>query len=195
MREDAVGAAFPSPLKTSTPHSLSSGGRRAYLRRMIDDLYSGRILALAANMPRVGRLETPFLAFGWPGTGEQVAKLCGSTATVDVMLDLWATTITDYAQEVKACALGQAAAAALGRDIVGASVAEVRQARAEMIDMLKNGGEGPTGRFEGLRDLKPVAAYPARHASTLVALDAVVKAIEAASEEWEPPCILATEGA
>ena len=162
---------------------------------MIDDLYSGRILALAANMPRAGRLDAKVPPFGWHGTGEQVAKLCGSKATVDIRLDLWGTTVADYAQEVKACALGQAAAAVLGRDIVGASIAEIRQARADMVAMLKDGGEGPTGRFEGLRDLKVVADYPARHASTLVALDATLKAIEAALEHWEPPCILATESA
>ena len=144
---------------------------------MIDDLYSGRILALAANMPRAGRLTDA------GGSGEQVAKLCGSKATVDVRLDVQGKTITDYAQEVKACALGQAAAALLGRDIVGASIAEVRQARADMVAMLKEDGDGPHGRFEGLRDLKVVADYPARHASTMVALEATLDAVNQALEK------------
>jgi NifU-like protein involved in Fe-S cluster formation len=147
---------------------------------MIDDLYSGRILALAANMPRAGRLDPAGAVPGLSGTGEQVAKLCGSKAVVDVRLDPAGETIVDYAQDVKACALGQAAAAVLGQSVVGAPVAEVRQARDDMTAMLKSGGEGPTGRFEGLRDLRIVAGYPARHASTLVALDAALKAVDAA---------------
>lgn len=140
---------------------------------MIDDLYSARILGLAANMPRTGRLSAP------DGSGEAVAKLCGSRAVADVVLDQ-NDRIADFAQTVKACALGQAAAGVLGEAIVGADVDEVRQARADMAAMLKSGGEGPTGRFEGLRALKQVADYPARHASTLVALDATLNAIDAA---------------
>jgi NifU-like protein involved in Fe-S cluster formation len=173
---------------------LNAGLRPPIFVSMIDDLYSGRILALAANMPRAGRLEmSPPLGF-WMGTGEQVAKLCGSKAVVDIKLDIWGTTVLDFAQDVKACALGQAAAAVLGGAIVGGSVAEVRQARREMAAMLKEGGDGPTGRFEDLRALKIVAEYPARHASTLVALDATIKAIDNALEYWEVPCILAVEG-
>ena len=145
----------------------------AYVPAVIDDLYSARILGLAANMPRTGRLAAP------DGSGEAVAKLCGSRAVVDVVLDQNAR-IIDFAQTVKACALGQAAAGVLGEVIVGADVAEVRRARADMAAMLKSGGEGPTGRFEGLRALKQVADYPARHASTLVALDATLNAIDAA---------------
>ena len=137
---------------------------------MIDDLYSARILTLAANMPRTGRLSSP------DGTGHRVAKLCGSTATVDVILDE-AGRVADYAQAVKACALGQAAAAVLGEHAIGATGDEIEQARDAMLAMLKSGDEGPEGRFGELRMLKQVAGYPARHASTLVAVEAALDAV------------------
>ena len=140
---------------------------------MIDDLYSARILSLAANMPRAGRLDLPH------GTGEQVAKLCGSRAVVDVRID-GDRRISDYAQDVKACALGQAAAGVVGESILGASASEILEARDAMLAMLKSGGEGPEGRFEGLRVLKQVTDYPARHASTMVALEATLDAVDQA---------------
>ena len=140
---------------------------------MIDDLYSARILSLAANLPHSGRLAAP------EGTAERVAKLCGSRATVDVVLDDEGR-IRDFAQDVKACALGQAAAAIVGEAVLGATLDEVREARDDMLLMLKHGGDGPEGRFEGLRALKLVADYPARHASTLVAAEATLEAVNAA---------------
>lgn len=140
---------------------------------MIDDLYSARILTLAANLPHAGRLPAP------EGSGERVAKLCGSRATVDVTLDDQGR-VADFAQDVKACALGQAAAGVLGQAVVGASVEEIADARDAMIAMLKSGGEGPVGRFEDLRLLRQVADYPARHASTLVAVEATLEAVNQA---------------
>ncbi|KPF74492.1 nitrogen fixation protein NifU [Brevundimonas sp. AAP58] len=140
---------------------------------MIDDLYSARILTLAANLPHAGRLAAP------EGTGERVAKLCGSKAIVDVVLDD-AGRVVDFAQDVKACALGQAAAGVVGESVIGASADDLRATRDAMRDMLKAGGEGPIGRFEGLRVLKQVADYPARHASTMVAIEATLDAVDAA---------------
>lgn len=140
---------------------------------MIDDLYSARILTLAANLPHAGRLADP------EGSGERVAKLCGSKAVVDVVLDDDGRVVA-FAQDVKACALGQAAAGVLGESVIGASVDELRTTRDSLRDMLKSGGEGPAGRFEGLRVLKQVADYPARHASTMVAVEATLEAVEAA---------------
>jgi len=140
---------------------------------MIDDLYSAKILRLAAELPHSGRLAAP------EGTGERVARLCGSRATVDVTLDE-AGRVRDFAQDVKACALGQAAAGVVGQVAIGASLAEITEAQSATVAMLKSGGEGPVGRFEGLRALRQVADYPARHASTLVALDALLEAVTAA---------------
>ncbi|MFN4040686.1 MAG: iron-sulfur cluster assembly scaffold protein [Brevundimonas sp.] len=140
---------------------------------MIDELYSARILSLAANLPHAGRLPAP------EGTGERVAKLCGSRAIVDVVLDDQGR-IAAFAQDVKTCALGQAAAGVLGQSVIGATAQEVRDARDAMSAMLKSGSDGPEGRFEGLRALRQVADYPARHASTLVAVEATLDAVEQA---------------
>ena len=140
---------------------------------MIDDLYSARILSLAANLPHSGRLAAP------EGSAERVAKLCGSKAIVDVTLDDQGR-IKEFAQAVKACALGQAAAGVVGESILGATASEIVEARDAMLAMLKSDGDGPEGRFEGLRVLKQVADYPARHASTMVALEATLEAVQQA---------------
>ncbi len=147
---------------------------------MIDDLYSARILGLAANLPHAGRLAAP------EGTGERVARLCGSRAVVDVVLDD-AGRVADFAQDIKACALGQAAAGVIGEAAIGATADEITAAAAALTDMLKAGGEGPDGRFEGLRVLKAVADYPQRHASTQVAMGALLDAVDMALATRDTP--------
>jgi NifU-like protein involved in Fe-S cluster formation len=135
---------------------------------MIDDLYSTAVLRLAANLPRLGRLADP------DGSAEKVARLCGSRILVD--LKLKDGLISDFAQEVKACALGQAAASILGAHVIGASPAEIELTRDAFRAMLKSGGSPPEGRFSELAMLAPVKDYPARHASTLLAFEATVEA-------------------
>ena len=149
--------------RPGAPH-ISSG--------LIDDLYSARLLKLAANIPRLGRLATP------DGQAERTAKLCGSHISVEVTLD--GDRVTDFAQEVKACALGQAAAAVLGTHVVGATAGELEVARDQFRAMLKDGAPAPDGRFSDLFMLAPVKDYPARHASTLLAFEAVTEAVRAA---------------
>jgi NifU-like protein involved in Fe-S cluster formation len=139
---------------------------------MIDDLYSAKLLRLAANLPRVGRLAAP------DATVEKVAKLCGSRVLVDVKVE--GDQVADFAQEVKACALGQAAASVLGAHVVGASLPELELARDQFRAMLKAGGSPPEGRFSDLSMLAPVKDYPARHASTLLAFEAVTEAVRTA---------------
>ena len=151
---------------------FDSAGSHPELGGMIDDLYSAKLLKLAANLPRAGRLSAP------DATSEKVSKLCGSRVTVDVKVE--GRQVADFAQDVKACALGQAAAGVLGQHVIGASAQEITEARDAMSAMLKAGGEGPSGRFEDLRVLKQVADYPARHASTLVAVEATLEAVNAA---------------
>jgi len=140
---------------------------------MIDDLYSARILSLAANMPRAGRLAAP------QGSAERVAKLCGSRITADVILDETGH-VADFAQDVQACALGQAAAAVLGENIIGATAHEIETARDAFRAMLKEGGATPEGRFKDLAVLMPVKDYPARHASSLLAFEAALAAVQQA---------------
>ncbi len=140
---------------------------------MIDDLYSAKVLTLAANMPRAGRLTAP------QGTSEKVSKLCGSRVVVDLVLQ--DSRVADFAQDVKACALGQASAAVLGANVIGASIPELESARDALKAMLKDGGAPPQGRFSDLRVLEVVRDYPARHASTMLAFEAVVEAAHRAS--------------
>lgn len=135
---------------------------------MIDELYSARILTLAANLPRAGRLAAP------EASAEKVAKLCGSRVVVDVVMD--GTRVAEFAQEVKACALGQAAAAVLGEHVIGAELAEIEVARDAFRAMLKAGAPPPGGRFADLFMLEPVKDYPARHASAMLAFEATAEA-------------------
>lgn len=139
---------------------------------MIDDLYSAKVLALAANMPRSGRLAHA------DASAEKVSKLCGSRIVVDVVMD--GDQVADFAQDVQACALGQAAAAVLGANVIGASQAEIDAARQALYDMLKTGGPAPEGRFSDLAMLAPVKDYPPRHASTMLAFEAAAEAVRKA---------------
>jgi NifU-like protein involved in Fe-S cluster formation len=134
-----------------------------------DDIYSQRILEIAANMPRTVRLPHP------DATATAVSKLCGSRVTVD--LAMRGDVVTDYGQSVKACLLGQSSSAIMGREIVGSTTAELRAIGAAMRKMLKEGGPPPEGRWADLAALQPVKDYKARHASTLLVFDAVEDAI------------------
>lgn len=139
---------------------------------MIDDLYNTRILELAGNIPRIGRLAAP------DATATAHSKLCGSTVVVDIAVT--EGVVTDFAHEVRACALGQASSAVMARHVVGASAEELRAVREAMLRMLKENGPPPTGRFEDLRYLEPVREHKARHASTMLTFDAVVAALDKA---------------
>jgi NifU-like protein involved in Fe-S cluster formation len=153
---------------------VAPGPRRPHFLTVIDDLYSSKILRLAAEMPHAGRLAAP------QGTSEKVSKLCGSRVTVD--LDVTDGRVSDFAQDVEACALGQAAAAVLGEHAIGASVEEIVSARDQLRAMLKDNGPVPQGRFSDLSVLEVVKDYPARHASTLLAFEAAVEAARLAAE-------------
>ena len=137
---------------------------------MLDDIYNKKILEYAATIPRLGRLPSP------DATATAHSRLCGSTVTVDIKLD--GDVVSDFAHEVKACALGQASSSIMARHVVGASAEELRAVRETMRKMLKENGPPPGGRFAELACLEPVRDYKARHASTMLTFDAVVDAIE-----------------
>jgi NifU-like protein involved in Fe-S cluster formation len=141
---------------------------------MIDDLYSAKLLKLAANLAHAGRLAAP------DGTSEMVSKLCGSRVVVDVRVE--DDRVAEFAQDVKACALGQASAAILGAHVLGATLSEIEVARDGFRAMLKQGAPAPAGRFADLEMLAPVKDYPARHASTLLAFEAAAEAVRKAME-------------
>jgi NifU-like protein involved in Fe-S cluster formation len=136
---------------------------------MLNDIYNKRILELAADIPRLGRLDAP------QASAVAHSRLCGSKVTVDLAMD--GDVVTDYAHDVKACALGQASASLMARHVVGSSAAELRAVRDQMRRMLKENGPAPTGKWEELRVLEPVREFKARQASTLLPFDAVVDAI------------------
>lgn len=133
---------------------------------MIDDIYNARILDFAGNIERLGRLAAP------DATAKAHSKLCGSTVTVDLCVK--DGVVTDFAHDVKACALGQASASIMARTVVGARAADLKDLRETMRRMLKENGPPPTGRFADFACLEPVRDYKARHASTLLTFDAVV---------------------
>jgi NifU-like protein involved in Fe-S cluster formation len=137
---------------------------------MLNDVYNRRILELAADIPRLGRLAAP------DATATAHSKLCGSTVTVD--LALRDGVVADFAHEVRACALGQASSSVMGALIVGSTPDELRAVREAMRRMLKENGAPPEGRWAELKVLEPVRDYKARHASTLLTFDAVVDALD-----------------
>ena len=137
---------------------------------MIDDLYNAKILEYAGNIERIGRLDHA------DATATAHSRLCGSTVKVDLKMN--GGVISDFAHEVKACALGQASSSIMARNIVGSTAQELRDVREQMRRMLKENGTPPGGRWEDLKYLEPVRDVKARHASTLLTFDAVVDAIE-----------------
>jgi NifU-like protein involved in Fe-S cluster formation len=137
---------------------------------MLNDVYNNRILELAGNIPRLGRLPEA------DASATAHSKLCGSTVTVDLKMD--GPVVTDFAHEVKACALGQASSSIMARNVIGANASELRSVRETVRRMLKENGSAPEGKWADIAVLEPVRDYKARHASTLLTFDAVVAAID-----------------
>jgi len=137
---------------------------------MLNEVYNRRIIELAGNIPRIGRLPDP------DATATALSRLCGSTVTIDLKMD--GDTVTDFAHEVKACALGQASSSIMASHIIGSKASELRDLREGVRKMLKENGKPPTdGKWADIAVLEPVRDYKARHASTLLTFDAVVDAI------------------
>jgi NifU-like protein involved in Fe-S cluster formation len=137
---------------------------------MLNDIYNKRIIELAGNIPRLGRLASP------DASATAHSKLCGSTVKVDLKMD--GAVVSDFAHEVKACALGQASSSIMARHVVGSSASELRQLRETVRKMLKENGSPPEGKWADIALLEPVRDYKARHASTMLTFDAVVSAID-----------------
>jgi len=137
-------------------------------------LYSGRILALAADIPHLQRLEDPY------ATVKKRSPLCGSTVAVDIKVR--DGRITDFGQDGKACALGRAAAAVVGASVIGATRPQIETARDQLAAMLKSDGPTPDAPFDELEVLRPARDYKNRHASIMLALDATAEAFEKAEQ-------------
>ena len=137
---------------------------------MLNDIYNKRIIELAGNIPRLGRLPDP------DASATAHSKLCGSTVKVDLKMD--GPVVTDFAHDVKACALGQASSSIMASHVVGSTAAELRDLRETVRKMLKENGQPPQGgKWADIALLEPVRDYKARHASTLLTFDAVVDEI------------------
>ena len=150
---------------------------------MLDDIYNAKILEFAGNIPRIGRLADP------DASARAHSRLCGSTVTVD--LKMADGRVSDFAHDVKACALGQASSSIMARNVIGSTPDELRGVREAMYRMLKENGPPPDGRWADLKYLEPVRDYRARHASTLLTFDAVVDAVEQIEARM---CLSAAEG-
>jgi NifU-like protein involved in Fe-S cluster formation len=138
---------------------------------MLNDIYNKRIIELAGNIPRLGRLAAP------DASATAHSKLCGSTVKVDLKMD--GPVVTDFAHDVKACALGQASSSIMARHVIGSTASELRELRETVRKMLKENGSPPAGdhKWADIALLEPVRDYKARHASTMLTFDAVVDAI------------------
>jgi len=136
---------------------------------VLDDVYNARILELAASIPRLGRLAQPY------GSATAHSRLCGSTVTVDVVMD--GDRVAEFGHDVKACALGQASSSIMAQHVVGSTAAELKDLRDAVRRMLKENGAPPAGKWADVAVLEPVREFKARHASTLLTFDAVVEAV------------------
>ena len=137
---------------------------------MLNDVYNAKILDLAGNIPRLGRLPAP------DASATAHSKLCGSTVTVDVKMNNGE--VSDFAHDVKACALGQASSSIMARHVIGSKPDELRELRETVRKMLKENGAPPAGKWADIAVLEPVRNYKARHTSTMLTFDAVVKAVD-----------------
>lgn len=136
---------------------------------MLNDIYNKKIIELAGNIPRLGRLADP------DASATAHSKLCGSTVKID--LKMQDGVVSDFAHDVKACALGQASSSIMARHVIGSSATELRELRETVRKMLKENGAPPDGKWADVAVLEPVREYKARHASTMLTFDAVVDAV------------------
>jgi len=136
---------------------------------MLDEIYNRTVLELAADIPRLGRLAAP------DASAKAHSRLCGSTVIVD--LSVRDGKVSDFAHDVRACALGQASSSLMARHIVGATPADLVALRETMLAMLKQNGAPPSGKWAEFAVLAPVKDFKARHASTMLTFDAVADAL------------------
>lgn len=144
----------------------------------LNDVYNARILELAGNIPRIGKLEDA------EASASAISKMCGSKVTVH--LKMADGRVSDFAHEVHACALGQASSSVMARHVIGATRTDIEQVRDQMRAMLKEEGDPPSGDWADLEVLLPARDFKNRHQSIMLTFDATLDAIsqiEAAAEE------------
>src|SRR5580700_7156155 len=169
----------------SRPRANGTKSNSRHPASMLNEVYNRRILELAGTIPRLGRLPAP------DASATAHSKLCGSTVTVDLKMD--GDTVTDFAHEVKACALGQASSSIMARNVVGAKAQELRNLREAVRRMLTENGAPPVDKWADIAVLAPVRDYKARHASTMLTFDAVVSAIDQIENKRRAPAAAAAQ--
>jgi NifU-like protein involved in Fe-S cluster formation len=144
-----------------------------YIAAVPAPLYNRDILRLAANIPHVGRLSSPH------ARAERMSAVCGSRVAVDVVVGPEGR-IIELAQEVRACALGQASAALMAAHAIGRGPAELAEARDRLGAFLAGRRDDP-GDWPGIEVLTPALPYTARHASIMLPFEAVAEAAAVAA--------------
>src|SRR3954462_15768823 len=119
---------------------------------MLNDIYNKRIIELAGNIPRLGRLSNA------DATATAHSKLCGSTVKIDLKMS--GDPVPDFAHAVKACALGQASSSIMASHVVGSTASELRELRETVRKMLKENGKPPQGKWADIGLLEPVRGLP-----------------------------------
>jgi NifU-like protein involved in Fe-S cluster formation len=136
-------------------------------------LYNNEILKLATATANFQRLPDA------QASVEKRSPVCGSRVTVDVRLDSLGH-IDALGLEVRACALGQASAALMAANAFGRSADELDTARDALAAFLADTRTDP-GAWPGLQIFAPAVPHRARHASILLAFDAVAEAVRKAA--------------
>ena len=138
-------------------------------------LYSDKLIALAASLPLSEAITSP------DGSAKMRSPLCGSYITVSVRCD--DDRIAEFSQDVKACALGQAAASVFSHHAVGMTLDDVIELRDVMKNMLTSGGPSPIAPFDDLRYLEAAKTFKNRHDSILLVFNATIEAMTAAQKK------------
>ena len=133
-------------------------------------LYTTAILRLAASIPHLGRLELA------DGTSELRSPTCGSRARVEVKLDD-SGRVLELAQDIEACAFGQASASLMGAQAIGRDRREATKVLTELTSWLAGERDDP-GSWPGLAELSPAKSRTGRHGAMLLPFRALLAAIE-----------------
>ena len=138
----------------------------------VQRLYTPELLALAVELADYPPLETVL------AHGEARSPTCGSTLALDLALDDEGR-IARLGMRVRACAIGQAAAAIFARHAPGRDLAAIRDALDRLEAWLDD--EGPAPDWPDLALVAPARAYPARHGAMLLPWKAAAAALSSAA--------------
>lgn len=140
----------------------------------MSELYNKEILRLTTQIPHLTRLQEP------DTTVVKTSRICGSRLTVDAIVQNGV--IADFGQEVKACALGQAAAAIVGEHVVGLGKNELDEIAERFRHMVKTGEADFPEKWSKLALLAAVKDHPGRHGSVMLPFEVLAEVFEQADQ-------------